>query len=91
MIPVLAVVSALLAYLLYRERGRRAALVRAANAEYRVALDFIAEEFAEMPHEFAAIFMAGNRIAMEEKFPDYFDFRAASLSRHLGQPEGDDA
>jgi hypothetical protein len=75
----------------YRADRKRRLAVADAVAEYRVALDFIAEEFAEMPHEFAAIFLAGNRVAMEQKFPDYFDFRAASITQYLGQPQDDDA
>ncbi|MDB5582795.1 MAG: hypothetical protein JWR80_7971 [Bradyrhizobium sp.] len=48
-------------------------------AEYRIALDFIAEDHADLPHEFAAIFIAGNRPAMERKFPGFAEFRAACI------------
>jgi len=79
--------SAILAYLLLRERGRRLAAIAAAQEEYHVALNFIAEECCEMPHEFAAIFMAGNSIAMEKKFPGYSEYRAACLRNRQGTEE----
>lgn len=79
------VVIAVFAADTYLEWRRRKRAIAAAVAEYRIAIDFIAEDFAEMPHEFAAIFLAGNRIAMEQKFPDYFDFRAASLLEALNE------
>jgi hypothetical protein len=52
-----------------------AALDRAAIG-WRVAMDFIAEEGCDMPHEFAACFVAGNREAMSAKFPAFAEYAA---------------
>lgn len=45
--------------------GDRAAL------PWRIALDYIADEQCDLPHEFAACFIAGNREAIDRKFPGF--------------------
>jgi hypothetical protein len=53
---------------------RQRAAIDAGNIPWRIAMDFIAEEGCEMPHEFAACFLSGNRRAIDEKFPNFEGF-----------------
>ena len=44
------------------------------NARGRIAMEFVAFEACEMPHEFAACFLAKNHGAIARKFPQWADF-----------------
>lgn len=59
-------------------RGR--AIIDCATIPWRVAMDFIAEEGCDMPHEFAACFVAGNHAAINRKFPDFKPFMEQRLA-----------
>lgn len=65
-----------IAWLFIRQR----AAIDAGNVPWRVAMDFIAEEECDMPHEFAACFVAGNRRAIDEKFPGFAPFLRQRLA-----------
>lgn len=49
---------------------------RRANADtaWRIAMEFIAFEASEMPHEFAACYLAKNHDALAQKFPQWAEF-----------------
>lgn len=53
---------------------RQGAAIDAGNIPWRIAMDYIAEEGCDMPHEFAACFVAGNRRAIDAKFPGFEGF-----------------
>jgi hypothetical protein len=53
---------------------RSRAIIEAGTIPWRVAMDFVAEEGCDMPHEFAACFVAGNHAAIDEKFPNFEGF-----------------
>lgn len=72
--------SAILAFGLFFMMIRRRQDIESATLEYRIALDFIAEEGAVMPREFAACFRDGNVGAIERKFPEFFAFRRQRLA-----------
>lgn len=59
---------------------RQRAAIDAGNIPWRVAMDFIAEEGCDMPHEFAACFMSGNRRAIDQKFPEFQVFMKQRLA-----------
>lgn len=65
-------------YIVWRERHRRRDAVEM-RLQLIVAMEFIAEDNAPLAHEFAAIFLAGNRQAMQEKFPDFEAWRIRRL------------
>lgn len=44
------------------------------EAAWRIAMEFIAFEASDMPHEFAACFLAKNHDAIAQKFPQWADF-----------------
>jgi hypothetical protein len=46
-----------------------------ATSEYRIALEYIRDEECEMPHEFAACWLDGNRMALRRKFRTFARFR----------------
>lgn len=70
-LTALVFVLALLSAWLYVSRM---ATVDRASRLWRIAMDYIAEEECEMPHEFAACFIAGNRGAIARKFPGFKTF-----------------
>jgi hypothetical protein len=87
----LIILCLVLAHSFWRERRRRlkaeSRTISIAN-EYRVAFTFVREELADFPHEFAAIFLAGNRSAIEKKFPGFIEFRARILNGDEEEWEG---
>ena len=46
----------------------------AEKTHWRIAMEFIAFEACDMPHEFAACYLARNHDAIALKFPQYADF-----------------
>lgn len=65
--------------------ARNLAAIDRAGIIWRIAMDFIAEEQCDMPHEFAACFVAGNHAAIQRKFPGF----AAYVARRTAEPETD--
>jgi hypothetical protein len=58
---------------------RRLTAIDNACAEWRIAMDYIADEQCDMPHEFAACFIAGNVGAIARKFPTFQSFAKRRL------------
>jgi hypothetical protein len=65
---------------LERERRRNLDALDRLGLEYRIALTFVRDEMTELPHEFAAVYLAGNRTAMDRKFPGFFEYRAICIA-----------
>lgn len=66
----------LCAWLVIRQR----AAIDRGKAAWHIAMDYIAEEQCDMPHEFAACFIAGNRRAIARKFPGFASFLRQRLA-----------
>jgi hypothetical protein len=81
MTPALLLIIAALVFFIIRQWVRESRIWDLASREHRCALDFIAEEGCEMPHEFAACFLAGNHDAIARRWPNFFTFREQWMAK----------
>lgn len=70
LILVIAILLAALVVLDVYHRTRRAG----SDTAWRIAMEFISFEGSEMPHEFAACYLAKNHDALAQKFPQWTEF-----------------
>jgi hypothetical protein len=76
---ILTLAVFLVGILAVSERFRRLSAIDNATREHRIAMGFVRDEECSAPHEFAACWLAGNRMAIESKFPEFAAYRAACL------------